>query len=125
MKRIYLIISCLISLNVVAQNHLEKANELYERLVYIDAAKEFEAYVENANYIEPETYMKIGDTYYSLKNVAQSKEAYQKWYKAVVPNTNATHGYQYYDSLRRLKLYDEAEKVAERLRARENLIKIS
>ncbi|MFD2825417.1 OmpA family protein [Leeuwenhoekiella polynyae] len=114
MKRIYLIIACLISLTVVAQNHLEKANEFYDRLVYIDAAKEFEAYVENANYIEPETYMKIGDTYYNLKNFAQSKEAYQKWYKAVGSNTNATQGYQYYDSLRRLKLYDEAEKVAER-----------
>ncbi|RXG15821.1 outer membrane protein OmpA-like peptidoglycan-associated protein [Leeuwenhoekiella aestuarii] len=114
MKRIYLIIICLVSLNVVAQNHLEKANEFYDRLVYIDAAKEFEAYVENANYIEPETYMKIGDTYYNLKNFAQSKEAYQKWYNTVGPNTNSTQGYQYYDSLRRLKLYDEAEKVAER-----------
>jgi len=114
MKRIYLIITCLISLNAVAQNHLEKANELYDRLVYIDAAKEFEAYVEDANYVEPETYMKMGDTYYNLKNFAQSKEAYQKWYKAVGPNKDNAQGYQYYDSLRRLKLYEEAEEVADK-----------
>ncbi|RXG20426.1 OmpA family protein [Leeuwenhoekiella marinoflava] len=114
MKRIYIIITCLISLNVFAQSHLQEANKLYDRLVYIDAAKEYEAYVQNANYIEPETYMKIGDTYYNLKNFAQAKEAYQKCYNAVGPNKNNAQGYQYYDSLRRLKLYDEAEKVAER-----------
>lgn len=113
MKRIYLLIACLITLNVFAQNHLKEANDLYDRHIYIDAAKEYEAFIENANYVEPETWLKIGDTYYNLKDFIKSKEAYEKWYKAVGPNKDNTHGYQYYDSLRRLKLYDEAEKVAE------------
>ena len=114
MKRIYIIIVCLVSFSTYAQDHLEEANKLHDRLVYIDAAKEYEEYLKNAKNINPETWMNIGDTYYNLKDFIKAKEAYEIWYNAVGPNKNNAQGYQYYDSLRFLKEYEKAHKVAEK-----------
>ena len=114
MKSTFLTLFFLLSLNCWSQDHLKRANELYDRLVYIEAAKEYEAYLKEAQSIDPETWMRVGDTYYNLKDYIQAKEAYEKWYNMVGPNKDNSQGYKYYDALRRLKQYEKAYQISER-----------
>jgi len=114
MKYLYILFIFLLNFSVYSQKQLEEANKLHDRHLYVDAATEYELYLDKAENVAPETYMNIGDTYYNLKDFNKAKEAYEKWYRAVGPNQDNAQGYQYYDSLRSLKLYDEAHEVAER-----------
>ncbi|MFI8378908.1 OmpA family protein [Leeuwenhoekiella sp. NPDC079379] len=113
MKRIYIVLFCLIGFNLFAQSQLEKANSLHDRFIYVEAAKEYELYLQTAKKVDPIVYMNMGDTYYNLKDFNKAKEVYEKWYTIVGPNKNNLQGYQYYDTLRFLKEYDKANKVVE------------
>ena len=114
MRTIYILL-LFISVNAFSQSNLKKANELYDRHIYIEAAPAFEKYMASAKKenVAPEVYMKMGDVYYNLKDYYKAKEYYEIWYKKVGPNQDNSQGFQYYDTLRYLKEYDKASQVVE------------
>ncbi|RXG20326.1 OmpA family protein [Leeuwenhoekiella aequorea] len=113
MNYIYTLICCFVGLNVFAQSQLEKANTLHDRFIYVEAAKEYELYLETAKNVSAAVYMNVGDTYYHLRDFNNAKKYYEKWYTLAGPNSNNLQGYQYYDTLRFLKEYDKASTVVE------------
>ena len=78
MKYLYILFIFLLNFSVYSQKQLEEANKLHDRHLYVDAATEYELYLDKAENVAPETYMNIGDTYYNLKDFNKAKEAYEK-----------------------------------------------
>lgn len=113
--KIYLFfLTLILSTAGFSQKKLEEANQLHDTFRYVDAAKAYEEYLAEAKDVATLTWMRIGNTYYNLKEYQKANEAYKKWYEDPTHELNVRQGYQYLDSFRRLKRYDEAHKIVER-----------
>lgn len=108
MKNLYISLSfAALSFTVSAQNKDTKAaDKLYNKLEYVDAAKEYSKLVEN-NKADGYVYKQLADTYYNMFNTAEAA----KWYaKATETPQNAETYYRYAQMLKANGKYEEANK---------------
>lgn len=105
MKNIYIFLSFVFTISIGnAQNaDTKKADKLYDRYEFVDAAKEYlKIELKKA---DPYVYKQLGDCFY---NVFNSKEA-EKWYsKAVETNQDAETYFRYAQMLKANAKYDIA-----------------
>lgn len=108
MKRIYIAFSFVIAFgSLSAQNAAtKKADKLFSRYEYVDAAAEYLKLVENGksdNYV----YKQLADTYFNMFNTAEAA----KWYaKATEKDQDAETYYRYAQMLKANGKYEEANK---------------
>ena len=118
-----LIVLIILSFSAFSQKKLKEADELYERYAYTDAALAYESYVSSASSVSPETWRRMGYTYYNLKDYINARKAFSKWYDIDDPEEDMSKNYYYYDTLRRLKEYTLASKLIENYFNKYNLRK--
>jgi tetratricopeptide (TPR) repeat protein len=76
-KKILIFINLLIGLNSFAKGDLEKANQLYQKGDYDNAAKSYENIVKQG--LEaPELYYNLGNSYFKLNNIPSSILNYER-----------------------------------------------
>src|SRR6187402_2811249 len=98
MKNLYITLSFVaLSFTISAQNKDTKAaDKLYNRLEYVDAAKEYLKLVENDK-ADGYVYKQLADTYYNMFNTAEAT----KWYaKATETPQDAETYYRYAQMLK-------------------------
>ena len=108
MKNLYITLSLVVlSITVSAQNAATKtADKLYNRLEYVDAAKEYLKLVENDK-ADGYVYKQLGDTYYNMFNTTEAV----KWYARATETTqDAETYYRYAQMLKANGKYEEANK---------------
>ena len=108
MKNLYITLSLVVlSITVSAQNAATKtADKLYNRLEYVDAAKEYLKLVENDK-ADGYVHKQLGDTYYNMFNTTEAV----KWYARATetPQDSETY-YRYAQMLKANGKYEEANK---------------
>ena len=107
MKNLYIAVAFVIGSGLWAQNKdTEKADKLYNRFEYVDAAQEYMRLVDNGkadNYV----YLQLADTYYNMFNTADAA----KWYaKATEQKQDAEIYYRYAQMLKANGKYEESNK---------------
>ena len=107
MKNLYIAVAFVIGTGLWAQNKdTEKADKLYNRFEYVDAAQEYMRLVEKGkadNYV----YLQLADTYYNMFNTADAA----KWYaKATEQKQDAEIYYRYGQMLKANGKYEESNK---------------
>ncbi len=108
MKNLYIALSfVIVSASLSAQNATtEKADKLYNRYEYVDAAKEYLSLVEKGK-ADPYVYKQLADTYFNMFNTSEAA----KWYaKAVETPQDAETYYRYAQMLKSNGKYEEANK---------------
>ncbi|RZJ55326.1 MAG: cell envelope biogenesis protein OmpA, partial [Flavobacterium sp.] len=112
MKKIYISLSLLAVMTLSAQNKdTERADQLYKRFEYVDAAKE---YLKLAGKKDPYVYKQLAESYY---NVFDTKEA-AKWYaKAVESKQDAETYYRYAQMLKAEGRYEDSNKQMQKFAA--------
>ncbi|RZJ35172.1 MAG: cell envelope biogenesis protein OmpA [Flavobacterium sp.] len=108
MKNLYIALSFVIaSATLSAQNKdTEKADKLYARYEYVDAAQEYLKLVDKGKQ-DPYVYRQLADTYYNMFNTAEAA----KWYARAVESTqDAETYYRYAQMLKANGQYDQANK---------------
>ena len=105
MKKIYITLSLLAGMSLSAQNKdTEKADKLFARFEYVDAASEYQKLVDSGK-SDAYVYRQLADSYY---NVYNSKEAV-KWYaKASESTQDAETYFRYSQMLKAEGRYEEA-----------------
>lgn len=106
MKRLYILCAlALTGLSLSAQNRdTEKADKLYNRFEYVDAAAEYQKLVEDGKQ-DPYVYRQLAESYY---NVFNTKEA-ARWYaKATETDQDAETYYHYAQMLKAEGQYEAA-----------------
>lgn len=79
MKRKLFLLSLLLCVTAgFAQSKLKKANRLFAEFAYVDAAKEYEKYLENEKQPGIETIQNVADAYYYTNNTASALRWYTK-----------------------------------------------
>ena len=108
MKNLYITLSLVVlSITVSAQNAATKtADKLYNRLEYVDAAKEYLKLVENDK-ADGYVHKQLADTYYNMFNTTEAV----KWYARATetPQDSETY-YRYAQMLKANGKYEEANK---------------
>lgn len=107
MKNLYIAVAFVIGSGLWAQNKdTEKADKLYNRFEYVDAAQEYMRLVEKGkadNYV----YLQLADTYFNMFNTADAA----KWYaKATEQKQDAEIYYRYAQMLKANGKYEESNK---------------
>jgi outer membrane protein OmpA-like peptidoglycan-associated protein/tetratricopeptide (TPR) repeat protein len=105
MKKIYITLSLLAGMSLAAQNKdTEKADKLFARFEYVDAASEYQKLVDSGK-SDAYVYRQLADSYY---NVYNSKEAI-KWYaKAAESTQDAETYFRYAQMLKAEGRYEDA-----------------
>jgi predicted Zn-dependent protease len=88
----------------------------FQQKKYIEAVKSFKSgakLVVNNDELEAEFYMYLGDAYHSLKDTAESDNAYQKSLQVKADNAYVLNNYAYYLSIRNQDL-EKAETMAKK-----------
>ena len=106
MKKIYILLSFVLATSgALAQNQdTEKADKLFNRLEYVDAAKEYMILVEK-NKADGYVYRQLADSYY---NVFDSKQAIMWYAKAVESDQDAETYYKYAQMLKGEGRYEDS-----------------
>jgi outer membrane protein OmpA-like peptidoglycan-associated protein/Tol biopolymer transport system component len=115
MKNLYITLSFVaLTITVSAQNAATKtADKLYNRLEYVDAAKEYLKLVENGK-ADGYVYKQLADTYYNMFNTTEAV----KWYaKATETPQDAETYYRYAQMLKGNGKYEEANKQMQKFAA--------
>lgn len=115
MKNLYITLSFVaLTITVSAQNATTKtADKLYNRLEYVDAAKEYLKLVENGK-DDGYVYKQLADTYYNMFNTTEAV----KWYaKATETPQDAETYYRYAQMLKGNGKYEEANKQMQKFAA--------
>jgi outer membrane protein OmpA-like peptidoglycan-associated protein/tetratricopeptide (TPR) repeat protein len=108
MKKLYILFGFVIgSFTLSAQNKdTEKADKLYNRFEYVDAAAEYQKLVEDGKQ-DPYVYKQLAESYYNMFN---AKEA-ARWYaKAVETTQDAETYYRYAQMLKAEGQYEASNK---------------
>ncbi|WP_340065336.1 OmpA family protein [Ascidiimonas aurantiaca] len=95
---------------------IERAEKQYDRYAFIRAIDIYERVAEKG-YKSAEVFKKLGNSYYYNANYEKSA----KWYKELMalndPGTEAEYYFRYAQSLKALKLYEEADQMMEKFNA--------
>jgi outer membrane protein OmpA-like peptidoglycan-associated protein/tetratricopeptide (TPR) repeat protein len=108
MKKLYILLGFVIGSHTLsAQNKdTEKADKLYNRFEYVDAATEYQRLVEDGKQ-DPYVYKQLAESYYNIFN---TKEA-ARWYaKAVETTQDAETYYRYAQMLKAEGQYEASNK---------------
>ncbi|MEZ4838221.1 OmpA family protein [Flavobacterium sp.] len=110
MKKVYLSILSIVSLSLTslsAQNKdTQKADKLFKRLEYVDAAQEYLKLTEKGK-ADGYVYKQLGDSYFNTFNASEAS----KWYaRAVETPQDAETYYRYAQMLKAQGKYEEANK---------------
>jgi outer membrane protein OmpA-like peptidoglycan-associated protein/tetratricopeptide (TPR) repeat protein len=108
MKNLYIALSfVIVSASLSAQNAAtEKADKLYNRYEYVDAAAEYLKLVDKGK-SDPYVYKQLADTYYNMFNSAEAA----KWYARATETTqDAETYYRYAQMLKSNGKYEESNK---------------
>lgn len=105
MKNLYIALSFVIAMGAAAQNKdTEKADKLFARYEYVDAAQAYMKLVEDGK-SDGYVYKQLADTYYNMFNTTESA----KWYaKAVESTQDAETYYRYAQMLKGNGQYEQA-----------------
>ena len=105
MKNLYIALSFVIAMGAAAQNKdTEKADKLFARYEYVDAAQAYMKLVENGK-SDGYVYRQLAEAYYNMFNTAEAA----KWYaKAVESPQDAETYYRYAQMLKSNGQYDQA-----------------
>lgn len=115
MKNLYIALSFVIaSASLSAQNAAtEKADKLYNRYEYVDAAAEYLKLVDKGK-SDPYVYKQLADTYYNMFNTAEAA----KWFaKATETDQDAETYYRYAQMLKSNGKYEESNKQMQKFAA--------
>jgi len=105
MKRLYILFSLALGLSLSAQNKdTEKADKLFNRFEYVDAAAEYQKLVEDGKQ-DPYVYRQLAESYY---NVFNSKEAVRWYARATESDQEAETYYRYAQMLKAEGQYEAA-----------------
>ncbi len=110
MKKVYISILSIVSLSLTplsAQNKdTQKADKLFKRLEYVDAAQEYLKLAEKGK-ADGYVYKQLGDSYFNTFNATEAT----KWYaKAIETPQDAETYYRYAQMLKAQGKYEEANK---------------
>jgi outer membrane protein OmpA-like peptidoglycan-associated protein/tetratricopeptide (TPR) repeat protein len=94
-----------------AQQKLKKADNLFEGMQYVEAAKAYEEYLEKEPNPSIEAVTQIADTYYFLDNPRKALTWYQKLYELQGQTLSDTYFIRYTQSLRGVRDYDKANEI--------------
>lgn len=101
MKRKLFLLSLLLCVTAgFAQGKLKKANRLFAEFAYVDAAKEYEKYLENEKEPGIETIKNVGDAYYYTGNTASALRWYTKLDGVTAGSMDDVYFNRYIQSLR-------------------------
>ena len=115
MKRLYILFSLAAGLTLSAQNKdTEKADRLYNRFEYVDAAAEYQKLVEDGH-ADPYVYRQLADSYY---NVFNSKEAVRWYARATETDQDAETYYRYAQMLKAEGQYEAANAQMQKFAAK-------
>lgn len=103
-----------------AQQKLKKANQLFKDMQYVEAAQNYEDYLEKESNPSAETIQNMADTYYFLDRSRDALTWYQKLYDLQGQSLSDTHFVRYTQSLRSVRDYDKADKVTKEMLAKKN-----
>lgn len=116
-KIIPILIIILFSTQISVAQNLKRANHLFEKRAYLDAA----ALYANEEYKTKEVYEKLGDCYYYNNNM---KEA-SKWYKMLIKmyedTVDSNYYYRYAEALKGVQNFEEADKWLQKYKEKENI----
>jgi hypothetical protein len=105
MKRLYILFSLALGLSLSAQNKdTEKADKLFNRFEYVDAAAEYQKLVQDGKQ-DPYVYRQLAESYY---NVFNSKEAVRWYARATETDQEAETYYRYAQMLKAEGQYEAA-----------------
>jgi outer membrane protein OmpA-like peptidoglycan-associated protein/tetratricopeptide (TPR) repeat protein len=106
----FLMLCMLHNNSMQAQNNkLEKANEVYNKFAFVEAAKLYTKLVDKGNN-SVEVYTKLGDCYYYNGNYSEASA----WYSKVIDGGNTVdpeYYFRYAQALNSSQKYDQAAKV--------------
>jgi outer membrane protein OmpA-like peptidoglycan-associated protein/tetratricopeptide (TPR) repeat protein len=94
-----------------AQQKLKKADKLFADLAYVDAAKAYEEYLEDAKSPGTETIMRVADSYYYTSNNASALRWYTKLNTILGDNMDDVYFNRYLQTLRSNEEYKKADEV--------------
>lgn len=116
MKRLYILFSLALgTFALTAQNKdTEKADRLYNRFEYVDAATEYQKLVEDGH-ADPYVYRQLADSYY---NVFNSKEAVRWYAKATEADQEAEVYWRYAQMLKAEGQYEAANAQMQKFAAK-------
>jgi outer membrane protein OmpA-like peptidoglycan-associated protein/tetratricopeptide (TPR) repeat protein len=115
MKRLYILFSLALGLSLSAQNKdTAKADKLFNRFEYVDAAAEYQKLVEDGKQ-DPYVYRQLADSYY---NVFNSKEAVRWYAKATETDQDAETYYRYAQMLKAEGQYEAANAQMQKFAAK-------
>lgn len=92
---------------------LEKADKLYDRESFLRASTEFDKYLQETieEKVSADTWMKIGDTHYNLNDKERAIIGYRNAFALVGYKMPRIHLHQYYDALRALRGFEQADEL--------------
>lgn len=93
------------------QQKLKAANEMFNRMAYIEAAKLYEEYLEKNPKLTTQTITNIADTYYKLNDMQKAVRWLEKLYNIQGNQLPDLYVLRYTQALRSAKDYDKANKI--------------
>ena len=110
-KKIFLFSLFICITSGFAQQKLKKADKLFADLAYVDAAKAYEEYLEDAKAPGIETIMRVADSYYYTSNNASALRWYTKLNTILGDNMDDIYFNRYLQTLRANEEYKKADEV--------------
>jgi outer membrane protein OmpA-like peptidoglycan-associated protein len=118
-KKISLLVLLLCITPVFAQSKLKKADKLFAQLAYVDAAKEYEKYLEDESQPGIQTIMNVGDAYYYTGNTPGALRWYTRLDEVLGTNMDDKYFNRYIQALRAEENYAKADAlIKKRLEAK-------
>ncbi|MEO8515913.1 MAG: OmpA family protein [Flavobacterium sp.] len=94
-----------------AQQKLKRANNLFNEMEYVEAAKTYDEYLENESDPSIEAVTNIADTYYFLQNPRKALKWYEKLYELQGQTLTDQYFIRYTQCLRGVRDYDKADNI--------------
>ena len=105
-KILFILFICSLSASKIKAQNLNRANYLFEKRSYIEAADSYLKGETNSQ----EILQKIGDCYYFNTNMNEASIWYEKLFKNFYNKVDETYFFRYAQALKGIKQYSEADK---------------
>jgi outer membrane protein OmpA-like peptidoglycan-associated protein/tetratricopeptide (TPR) repeat protein len=93
------------------QQKLKAANDMFNDMAYVEAAKLYEEYLEKNPELSTQTITNIADTYYNLNDMRKALTWLQKLYDIQGESLSDIYMLRYTQALRSVRDYDKANKI--------------
>lgn len=106
---------------IYGQQKLRAADEMFNEMSYVEAAKLYEEYLEKSPELSTQSITNIADTYYHLNDMRKALTWYQKLYDIQgQQNLSDLYILRYTQALRGVRDYDKANAVTKEMLRRKN-----